>query len=144
MYDVRNRGFSLYSVMKPSHANYMIYSAFIFVLVGIYSQDHNRLDFLYIVAFIPLMLIEDSDLYPNLLSRLLSSAPLQWMGYISFSLYLIHSSVIVSGISSPHGHFLSLVIEMTAAIFLSTVTCELFEQPSYRFLKARLNLGRIR
>lgn len=108
-------------------------------LYGTYGQPFakNRLDYLYIAAFIPLIFV-DYMKDENLVKKFLYSKPVQFLGYISFPLYLLHFSVMITGITA--GDPFWGVVKMTvASIIVAYLYATIIDVKMYRYLKGRIN-----
>ncbi|OZB78763.1 MAG: hypothetical protein B7X41_19830 [Microbacterium sp. 14-71-5] len=70
----------------------------------------------------------------SLLSRLLGSAPLRFLGRISFSLYLVHVPILIAAVhvapGTPHR---ALLIAIPVAFVVAWIFMRVVEQPSARF-----------
>lgn len=75
--------------------------------------------------------------------RLLESRPCQWLGRISFSLYLVHEPLVVSlGVLVPPEHpWLVPLIAIPAAVGVAALFYRLVEGPSHRIAKRLQKLG---
>ncbi|KXV68623.1 hypothetical protein AD951_10380 [Acetobacter malorum] len=107
-------------------------------LVGIYGQFHNKLDYLYILPFIPLMLI---DFQPDssLIKKVFLSQPVQFFGFISFPLYLIHSSAIIIGLQyRSDSPVLSILMAGGLSIVISYLYAAFIDIPLYRAMKSKI------
>ncbi|WP_071528181.1 acyltransferase family protein [Klebsiella pneumoniae] len=110
---------------------------------GVYMQMHNELDFLFIPPFLILLFIDCSE-RNTFFKRFFSSPVSQYFGKISFPLYLIHSSIIISGFlymaNKGDGHVMFSIMSASAyAIFVSTLYSEFIDMRLYSFLKSKIN-----
>ena len=137
-------GSSLYSLLTPERIKKIntkngfecfLWICFATCLIGIYGQTHNKLDYLYIFPFIPLMLI---DFQPDssLIKKFFYSQIVQFFGFISFPLYLIHSSAIIIGFEYRTDNvLLSIFMGATFSIMSAYLLAAFFDIPLYQFLK---------
>ncbi|WP_086639491.1 acyltransferase [Acetobacter okinawensis] len=140
-------GSSIYSLITPeiikNIRNTKYYEFFLFIcllscLVGIYGQSHNKFDYLYIIPFIPLMLI---DFQPDtsLIKKIFLSEPIQFFGFISFPLYLIHSSAIIIGLQyRTDNPALSIIMAACLSITISYLYTVYIDSPLYRYMKRKI------
>ncbi|OHV77123.1 acyltransferase [Rhizobium sp. LCM 4573] len=112
--------------------------ALAFIASGIIWQGNNLLNFAVILAIVPI-LARDSFSRVRTANDFLSSKPLVWLGTISFSLYLVHTPMLVLLRVPETAQSLG---DVNAAIFL-TVVCVIaaavlhyfFEKPVARAVK---------
>lgn len=107
-------------------------------LIGVYGQAHNKLDYLFMIPFIPLMLI---DLQPDssYIKKFFHSQTVQFFGFISFPLYLLHSSAIIIGLQYRSDHpILSILMAAGMAIVISYIYAAFCDIPLYRYLKNKI------
>lgn len=140
-------GSSIYSSITPQITiniqNTKYYEFFLFIcllscVVGVYGQIHNKLDYLYIIPFIPLMLI---DFQPDtsLIKKIFLSEPIQFFGFISFPLYLIHSSAIIIGLQyRTDNPTLSIIMAACLTITISYLYTVYIDSPLYRYMKRKI------
>lgn len=140
-------GSAIYSLLTPERiakinkANsfeFFLWICLATCMVGIYGQSHNKLDYLYIFPFVPLMLI---DFQPDssLIKKVFHSQPVQFFGFISFPLYLIHSSAIIIGLEYRTDNSL-IAIAMAAglSIIVSYLFAVFFDIPLYQYMKRKI------
>lgn len=72
----------------------ILYLTLIYIATGIIWQTNSLLNFTVILAVVP-MLGAQSFARVSTLNVFLSSKPIVWLGTISFSLYLIHTPILV-------------------------------------------------
>lgn len=121
----------------------LIISCVLSCFFGVYMQEHNELDFLFIPPFLILLFIDCSDTN-TLLKRIFSSPISQYFGRISFPLYLIHSSIIISGFlymaNKGDGHVMYAIMSASAySIFVATLYSSFIDMRLYNFLKGKIN-----
>ncbi|VDY64029.1 Acyltransferase family [Shimwellia blattae] len=110
----------------------------IICLTGIYALNKSRLDFFLLIAFIPLLF---TDFLPegSYITKILSSSFFSFLGYISFPLYLLHESIIVSGfLSVLPQNYLSLILASSSAILIAFLYARFVDDYLYRYLKQRI------
>lgn len=119
--------------------NFMIFIVFSLIIcfIGIYSESQSRRDFLYFLAFLPLLFIDyiDRDFW---LKNILSSKFFSFLGFISFPLYLLHDLVIVSGIRINNNQWLSSLLLSSVSIFIAYIYARYVDSWSYNFFKKRI------
>jgi peptidoglycan/LPS O-acetylase OafA/YrhL len=67
-----------------------------------------------------------------MLSRLLSSRPMRFLGLISFSLYLVHEPIVIAVSKAIDRPTLAAVVAMPIAIAVSILFYRIVERPSHR------------
>lgn len=117
---------------------YIFYPLFLLVIFSVYDQSFNYKDILYIIGFSFLLLMDEDKFGRDWIIRILNSDFVQFLGYISFSLYMMHSVIIVWGMKSAHGNFLSVLSEIIFSLSLSVLCSVFFEHPTYKFFKKLL------
>lgn len=108
-------------------------SCFIFTKKNIMSYDA--------LAIIGISyIIYSSCAYDNIVSRVLSSKILSYLGKISFSIYLIHTPVMLIfdyfGLYNSNSFVISTLLFCSILTAASCITFHFFEFPSYKVLKA--------
>lgn len=124
---------------KSKASGFVCMLAMAICLFGVYSQPFakDRMDFIYIAAFIPL-LFSDYLSEKSLVKRFLYSSPVQFLGYISFPLYLLHFAVMITGITI--GKPVDGVLKMTAAsILVAYFYTKYIDVKMYSFLKGQID-----
>lgn len=140
-------GSSIYSLLTPervrainSKINFEVFlwACLVSCLLGIYGQSHNKLDYIYIIPFIPLMLI-DFQPETSLIKKILYSNTVQFFGFISFPLYLIHSSAIIIGLEyRTDNPIIAIPMAAASTIVISYLYAAYIDVPFYRFLKGNI------
>ena len=108
---------------------------FLLLLSLVWRDENFRESFRYSVQGIALLMMFSYLVFqPNLANRILSSAPMQYVGKISYSLYLYHWLVFaVITMWLPDLPLVFRIVLMTVASFiLADLSCRLVEQPSLR------------
>lgn len=123
---------------KENNVLVFIVVSFFICLLGIYTEVQSRKDFIYLFAFIPLLFI---DFTPEhfFLKKVLTSSVFQFLGFISFSLYLLHDAIIVSGVIFKSNSYLSLLIGIFLSMFFAYLYAKFIDVPLYRYLKRIIN-----
>lgn len=140
-------GSSIYSLLDAHHKKIIDRFPFIetalwiclFVcLTGVYAQMHNRLDFLYLLSFIPLFVVDFMG-PKSPIKRFLSSPVVQFFGFISFPLYLTHMSIIIADAQyRTDSPVLSIIMAGGLAIFFAYVYASLVDPIIYNALKKKI------
>ncbi|MFT9258405.1 MAG: acyltransferase [Acetobacter sp.] len=137
-------GSAMYSFLTPerfakittkNNFEFFLWICLTACMTGIYGQTHNKFDYLYIVSFIPLLTV---DFLPasSLIKRFFLSQPVQFFGFISFPLYLIHSSAIIIGLQYRSDNpALSILMAAGLSIIISYLYAAFFDIPFYRYMK---------
>lgn len=140
-------GSAVYSLLTPERITAIntkksfeifLWICFSICLVGIYGQNHNRFDYLYIIPFIPLIFI---DFQPNdsVIKKIFYSQPFQFLGFISFPLYLIHSSAIIIGLEyRKDNEIISILMASGLSIVFSYLYAAYFDISLYRKMKSKI------
>lgn len=119
---------------------YSLFASFALAVcfIGVYAQNHNMLDYFYIIAFIPLMFID--FLSPKtLIHKVLTSRFFLFLGYISFPLYLLHESVIILGFLYRRDSVTLAIISGTiVSIFIAFIYARYIDFYLYRYLKKQI------
>lgn len=130
-------------ILQIPHKEVFMWASFIFVLIGIYMQSYgkNRLDFFFIAGFIPLIAIDYLD-DTSIIKKVLYSEVVQFFGYISFPLYLLHFPVMITGIAwrGSESMMMGIVMMCSASIFVSYLYSLYIDIPMYRYLKRKINI----
>lgn len=108
--------------------------------VGLYAQKAhtNRMDYFYIVAFLPLLCVDYMN-DESLVKRFLYSSPVQFLGFISFPLYLLHFPVMITGI--VEGDPMLGAIKMIAvSIVLAYLYAAFIDVRMYKYLKNKISM----
>ncbi|EFP6909686.1 acyltransferase, partial [Shigella dysenteriae] len=130
-------------ILHMPHKEIFMWAAFIFVLIGVYAQPYskNRLDFFFIAGFIPLIAIDFLD-DTSLIKRVFHSEIVQFLGYISFPLYLLHFPVMITGIAwrGSDSMILGVLMMCFASIFISYLYAAYVDIPMYKYLKRKINV----
>lgn len=115
-----------------------------YIFVAIIWQKHSPLNFIVIALTIPILNVETFGKV-NFVYKLFSSKPLVWLGKISFSLYLIHTPILVL-LGVPN--IAKRVGDVNAAIFVAMICVGAaalvhyyFEAPVAKAVKRHVNLG---
>lgn len=140
-------GSAVYSLLTPERISTIntknSFEIFLWIclaicLIGIYGQIHNKLDYLYIIPFIPLMLI-DFQPSTSLIKKIFYSQPVQFLGFISFPLYLIHSSAIIIGLEYRKDNAtLSILMAAGFSVIFSYLYAAYFDISLYKYMKSRI------
>ncbi|VWB70987.1 acyltransferase family protein [Burkholderia lata] len=109
----------------------LLFTAIVYV---IYGEDRGKIEFETLAAM-PFLIFSVSR-SGSVFARALSSRPMQWLGEISYSVYLVHFPLITLGvylgmmkIVNPYVRFLIFV---TIVLAVSTLVYRYFERPIYR------------
>ncbi|EPZ2134747.1 hypothetical protein ACXLJD_004911, partial [Escherichia coli] len=106
---------------------------------GLYAQPShtNRMDYFYMVAFLPLLTVDYMN-DESLVKRFLYSAPVQFLGFISFPLYLLHFPVMITGIVEGDP-FMGAVKMIAVSIVLAYLYAAFIDVRMYKYLKGRIS-----
>lgn len=144
-------GSSCYSILHSDHKNIILkfphieiimWFSFVLCMVGIYAQPYgvNRLDFFYIIAFVPLLAVDYLD-DTSLIKRFMQTNLIQFFGYISFPLYLLHFPIMITGVAfrGSDSPFMGVLMMSLVSIFMAYLYTALIDIRFYRMLKFRIN-----
>ena len=144
-------GSSCYSILQQSskalisktpHIEILMWFSFSLCMIGIYAQPYgaNRLDFFYVIAFIPLLAIDYLD-DTSLIKRFITTDLIQFFGYISFPLYLLHFPVMITGIAfrGADSPLLGVLMMSLVSIFVAYLYTVFIDIRLYKALKFRIN-----
>jgi peptidoglycan/LPS O-acetylase OafA/YrhL len=127
-------------ISKLSFSEVFLWICFAVCLIGIYGQTHNRFDFIYLFSFLPLLLIDFIE-KPSSIKKFLTSSVVQFFGFISFPLYLIHSSIIIADAQYRSDNpVLSIMMAAGLAIFVSYLYADFLDPIIYNGLKKKIFL----
>lgn len=138
--------YSFFSSRNSDFKSYKYVEVFMWVslftcLLGIFAQPahSNRIDYYFILAFVPLMGV-DFLRDDSFIKRLMNSSLLQFFGYISFPLYLLHFPVLITGViyqgsESPN---IAILMFVSISILVSYIYTTIVDIPLYRYLKRKI------
>lgn len=124
--------------LNDEFSSFLIAISFMYILIGIGIENHTRKDILYMIVFIPLLFI-DFCRDDFILKKVLSSRLFRFLGFISFPLYLLHDSIIVSGIYQTRYDFLSLLQGSLLSVAIAYLYAKYVDVPGYKYLKKFIN-----
>ncbi|MDI2113483.1 acyltransferase family protein [Commensalibacter nepenthis] len=125
-------------LLKDKFFSIFVLFALAVCCIGVYGQTHNILDYFYIVAFIPLMFVDFLD-PETIIYKILTYRFFIFLGYISFPLYLLHESVIISGfLYRRDSVFLAIVTGLTVSIFVAYIYARYVDFYLYKYLKGQI------
>ncbi|WCF42151.1 acyltransferase family protein [Enterobacter roggenkampii] len=127
------------SFTKLPQKNVFLAMCLFVCFAGLYAQPShtNRMDYFYMVAFLPLLTVDYMN-DESLVKRFLYSAPVQFLGFISFPLYLLHFPVMITGIVEGDP-FMGAVKMIAVSIVLAYLYAAFIDVKMYKYLKGRIS-----
>lgn len=124
--------------LNDKSSEIFILISFIIILIGVSIENHSKRDILYMIAFLPLLFIDLCN-KSFFIKRLLSSNIFNFLGVISFPLYLLHDLIIVSNIYSTNYKPISILLGCLISIFVSYIYARYIDMNLYKYLKSKIN-----
>lgn len=125
------------------HIEIFMWVSFFVCMLGIYYQPahSNRADYFFILSFIPLMGVDFlGERSP--IKKMMSSNIFQFLGYISFPLYLLHFPLLITGImyQGNESPYTAILMFVSISIFISYIYASLVDVRLYKYLKGKVLL----
>ncbi|QIX98188.1 acyltransferase [Cedecea sp. FDAARGOS_727] len=141
-------GSGMYSIIKMKwmenlnrlpHKNTLLVVSLIVCFIGLYAQPAHtdRMDYFYILAFLPLLTVDFTD-DDSVVRRFLYSEPVQFLGFISFPLYLLHFPVMITGIAQGDPT-IGAIKFILVSILIAYLYAAFIDVRMYKFLKRKIN-----
>ncbi|CNC24406.1 Acyltransferase family [Yersinia frederiksenii] len=128
------------SLIKLPYKDVFLAVSLFVCIVGLYAQPAhtNRMDYFYLVSFLPLLTIDYMD-DNSLIKKIIYSSPIQFFGYISFPLYLLHFPVMITGIVEGNP-IVGIVSFVSVSVLLSYLYAAFVDVRMYQYLKGLINI----
>ncbi|OON40581.1 hypothetical protein BTJ39_09275 [Izhakiella australiensis] len=144
-------GSSIYSVLErksdkisnnSKHIEVFMWTSFATCMIGIYAQTSfvNRLDFFFIISFAPILMVDYLS-ENSFIKKFTRCEIVQFFGYISFPLYLLHFPILITGIAyrGSDNVWLGVLMMCSVSIVVAYLYTAFVDVRMYRYLKGCIN-----
>jgi peptidoglycan/LPS O-acetylase OafA/YrhL len=100
----------------------------VLIVWALWCDTGSDFDFIPLTAIIPFFALDQTGTTGGLIKDFLTSLPLQWLGRISFPLYLVHNSIVILGAPGLYIRFLGTWPTLFLFLGLSTLAAEVLER----------------